>query len=443
MVASVRCQGSVFLTYPQFAAGDVVVDLATVKELLLGQLGHLVRAGKIKSFDRGVVAKEAHADGNIHLHVFLHADLAQKEVKIAHTDLDLPNPVGERKHGNYQPCRSDQAVLKYCVKDGDYIWWGADPKERQEARGKKRKMLLSAVISGETSLEAAVASDAGLILNYDKIQKNLLSLRAATRLRPTGEAPRLIFLQGPSGVGKTTMAKSLHAAEETYLVPLPSKPGSPWWFDGYCGQRCLVFDNVSRETVPPYDLLCMMVDTSTCRIPVKGGLVSCSPSTIVITSVLEPSQLWGTLWDVQMKRRMTDLWVASTTLSTMGQSLTEMANGLGGRMDVMWTRMDLAPWKILALPPATKTLTGLLQKSLTETVMFPSTVDANWSEVVLSSPAQEHFLGDVVDSLDDESLTLPVGVSTSIPLAQTEVGFYDQLVVPISYGSESEILGSQ
>lgn len=416
MVATLRFQGSAFLTYPQFAAADVVIDLLVVKNVLLAQLNHLVRSGKIKSFDRGVVARELHSDGNQHLHVYLHAEMGQREVKILHADLDLPSdldhPVGSAavRHGNYQPCRSDQAVMQYCVKEGDYIWWGADPKERSEARGKKRKMLLASLVSGDVSLESAVLTDASLILNYDKLSRNLLQFRAATRSRPSGTAPRLIYLQGPSGVGKTTLAKSLQPAEETYLVPLPSKPGNPWWFDGYCGQRCLVFDNVSKETVPPYDLLCLMVDVSTCKIPVKGGHVSCSPSVIVITSVLEPSQLWGSLWDVQMKRRMTDLWVATTTSSLMGTSAMEMANGVSGRVDVSWTRMDLAPWKVLALPKATQTLSTILQKSMMESVNFPTVVDASWSDRMPSSPAADSlFAGDGVVALPSTPMIKSTG----------------------------------
>jgi len=367
--ASVLIKSGMFLTYPQFqTVADGTPDLENIKSCLLAQLSHYIREGRIREFDRGVVARERHEDGNWHLHVFLHAVLGPdvQGVRVKHCDLDLIGS-GVMRHGNYQAARSDEAVVKYCQKDGDFIWWGADPNVRQGLREGKRSFLMAGLVAGTTSLEDAVMQHPALLSHYKQLEQNLAAFRAAKKRRPQGVTPLFLYLMGPSGVGKTTVAKSLHPVEETFLVPLPQKAGD-WWFDGYSGQRCLVFDNVSRATCPPYDLICRLVDASTCSVPVKGGHVSCSPDVIVVTSVLHPSELWQGNWDVQVKRRITHLLEAKTTLSsTLGENQVtalEMEHGVT-RSDVTWTQVDLTPWRVTALPPGTTTLLERLRVEVT------------------------------------------------------------------------------
>jgi len=273
------------------------------------------------------------------------------------------------KHGNYQAAVSDVKVQNYCMKDGDFIWWGRDPTLRAEMRGKKRNLLLADLIADRTTVDDAVSQSPELILKYDQLTQNLSAFKASKRAQASQwRRPSLVYLVGPSGVGKTTLAMSLFPPEETYKVPLPSKQANQWWFNGYHGQRCLVFDNVSKETVPPYDLLCQMVDNSSSLIPVKGGLVRCSPSVIVVTSVLHPSILWEGNWDIQMKRRLSQLHEAFL-LGPDGRKLSsyelqsEISNGLSYR-NVQWEETKLDEFRVLTLPPATVSLLATLQASL-------------------------------------------------------------------------------
>lgn len=383
-----------FLTYPQYMSKDDVGGpvLDVVKTTLLAQLSGYVRDGRILEFDRGVVAKEQHEDGNWHLHAYLHAKLREggTQVRIKHSDLDLAG-----KHGNYQSVRSDEAVVKYCKKDGDFIFWGPDPRDRAELRGKKRNLLLAGLVKGDITLEQAVEEDTNLLRHYKNLGENLRLFQANKKKRPDGVAPRFVYLTGPSGVGKTTLAKSLKAGGDTFLVPL-SSTGHQWWFDGYQGQRCLVFDNVSKATCPPYDLICQMADRSACSVPVKGGFVTCSPDVIVITSTLAPNLLW-TEWDLQMKRRITDLWEASLTTDTTTRNqdeIMELSTGVN-RPNLIWKKTDLTKWCITALPPATLSLLEVLQNpasivtSLQSKTTIPTATDVAMDsrEAVLPLPS--------------------------------------------------------
>lgn len=66
----------------------------------------------------GVVAAERHADGSSHRHVYLEFANKRNIKDPRHFDM-------WGKHPNVQACRSAVDVLKYCIKDEDYLSWGA------------------------------------------------------------------------------------------------------------------------------------------------------------------------------------------------------------------------------------------------------------------------------------------------------------------------------
>jgi len=100
------CTKQLFLTYPQCP-----IDKEQAYDILCHVFGD--------NLELLLVAKELHANGDPHLHVYarLKETLRIRDSKFA----DLTCPVtGTCYHGNYQGCRSAKNVLKYCTKKDDF-----------------------------------------------------------------------------------------------------------------------------------------------------------------------------------------------------------------------------------------------------------------------------------------------------------------------------------
>jgi len=297
----VKCRGGLFLTYPQFSRGDAPPVLEALKLKLLGQLNPYVVRGRIPGgFDKGVIAREKHQDGSYHLHCWLRCSAVDKQIFIDHADLDL-----EGHHGNYQGAKSDSAVLKYCTKDGDYIWWGQDPKLSAEIKGKHLSSVLCDVIEGRISCNQAVKEKTMLLLHYNKLVSNLAMWKANQVKESLGQ-PLLLYIYGQAGVGKTSLCRQLSEGRKCYFVSLPlaSSSHQTWWFDNYLGEEVMVFDNLSLMTAPPYDLICRLVDRAPCMLPVKGGFLPSRVKMVVMTSVFPLNTLFTGHFDDQMRRRL-------------------------------------------------------------------------------------------------------------------------------------------
>jgi len=385
MASSVRCKGGLFLTYPRFAPVEETINLEEIKTELLGQLSSYVRAGKCEGWDRGVFAKELHKDtvsttdgaavpGMQHLHVYVHCKLKDcTQFRVKYTDLDLRG-----KHGNYQEVVCDAKVKKYCEKDGDFIWWGVDPIARDELRKRHRSVALASLLTGDANLDDVVMEFPNLLPQYAQLSKGLNAYRASKRLRKDGGPPVFLYVMGPSGAGKTSLALSLSERDNIFLVPVTANQSV--WYDGYQGESVVVFDNVSIQNAPPYDLTCRLVDRSPLTVPTKGGFTTMWPTLVVVTSVYSPSQVWP-MWDAQLARRLTTMWVAKPLVSTIPILHESRFRPVLTIMDYRWEVEDIS---VLTpgLTAGTLALMSTLRRDPTAKVVDDSSVRLPRSAIV-------------------------------------------------------------
>lgn len=145
--------------------------------------------------------------------------------------------------------------------------------------------------AGKTLREIAqnVETQSAIVQNYN----GLIKLRSLLRPVRT-EAPKVIWLHGPTGTGKT------HLAYEFALVYTGGQRDSIWsnpglgiqWMDGYDGHPVAILDDFRPNKSFPFAYLLRVLDKYDFQVPIKGGFVTWNPNVIIITCPKSPEAMY-------------------------------------------------------------------------------------------------------------------------------------------------------
>ncbi|ATG71340.1 replication associated protein [Gopherus associated circular DNA virus 1] len=198
---------TLFLTYPQ-------CDLPREEALSLLEAAFMTRQRRIIEY---LIASEKHADGTPHLHCFVKLN---KAVNLKRpTELDLKN-----HHGNYQSCRSPEAVRRYCSKDGNFLTNITSGTDSQEGPWRKARKIVKEggdLKEALLALEETEKTARDLTIYGSTISQALRSLKPVTELTSEqtltsygplfqwDQAKHSLLLFGNTETGKTTLAKLL------------------------------------------------------------------------------------------------------------------------------------------------------------------------------------------------------------------------------------------
>lgn len=171
---------------------------------------------------------------------------------------------------------SPKQAAAYCKKDGKYLEYGVIPA----GKGSRTDLVRAVEIikRGGTMRELAQASATSLV----RYGGGLLRLRQLHR--PVRESPPSIWVfWGKTGTGKTRRVWEFVDHGELWVHP------GDRWFDGYDGHKAVLFDDFDGSWFKLVYLL-RLLDRYPMSVPVKGAYAWWSPTSIYITSNLEPKE---------------------------------------------------------------------------------------------------------------------------------------------------------
>lgn len=137
-----------------------------------------------------VIAHELHANGDDHLHCYFELDNPYRTRSPTALDLIIDSVI---YHGNYQGCRSDRNVLKYCTKLEDYVS-NIDVASKLASKS-NRRAIAKKLLDGELSLEESIEQYPELVWSYHTLKANLGAIAAVKKRSP----PLSDFLENPWG----------------------------------------------------------------------------------------------------------------------------------------------------------------------------------------------------------------------------------------------------
>ncbi len=235
--------------------------------------------------DRVMVARERHKDDTNHLHVALWLTKRVDVSTCASIDAIFA------QHGNYQTMRDPVAVVKYLMKENDYVSHGFDPKEYVKASGRKRAYSWNDTADHIQSGGAlADIPDKGFAArNLRKLVEYQRWWRTLHAVHRTGSwSVRTLVLWGRTGSGKSYWARHGHGLDGgVYVLPY-QRAGGVWW-DGYGGERILLLDDFDPSKMPLLQLL-RVLDSYKMTGMVKGATVTADWTDVIITNNEPPSR---------------------------------------------------------------------------------------------------------------------------------------------------------
>jgi hypothetical protein len=211
--------------------------------------------------------------------------------------------------------------VTYCSKESLACHLGVKPTDEeflaQCPKGQGARTDLATVgkfIRDGGTVDAAMDNPdmLGPLVHHDKFFRRY---QAHHRRRTVWRVPEVHWLYGPTGTGKTKafhdriLADGDGEGSDIYNYWVWT-PGHGKWFDGYCGQNYVLFDEFRGQLAYSY-LLTLLDGHPSIQVEVKGSMIYWSPEVIYITSCDSPEDVFwqqvdsGTDSIEQLLRRIT------------------------------------------------------------------------------------------------------------------------------------------
>lgn len=226
--------------------------------------------------------RECAASGTYHIQAFIWLGTRRRRTAISELFGDGENP-------HCEPCKSPRDAEKYCRKAETRY---AGPYSNIEAKevanigqGSRTEIAAACEAIREGARLETVATEHST--TYVKYYRGLIQLHAIIQPKRCFKST-VLWLYGETGSGKSRCARQVADTATANGWSSYSKSGSNKWFDGYGGDQCLIWDELTEEF--PITLLLQILDRYELQVETKGGYVNFNPKLIIITTNYSPGE---------------------------------------------------------------------------------------------------------------------------------------------------------
>nr|WAE42631.1 MAG: replication associated protein [Cressdnaviricota sp.] len=139
---------------------------------------------------------------------------------------------------------------------------------------------------------------------YVKYHQGLEKLNELLNFTNRSEPPKVIWLYGLSGTGKTRYPYDRHPAEDIH------KQDHINWWDGYRQQPVVLVDEILNDEYKlrwDFATFKSLLDRYPTRVQRKGNFPPFNSPTIYLTCEYHPNQIWAGNQLVEIERRLTEI----------------------------------------------------------------------------------------------------------------------------------------
>lgn len=204
--------------------------------------------------------------------------------------------------------RNVQKSLDYCGKEQTrvpntiYYDYGVF---RQCQQGKRTDLdqLRQSILEGKSDHDV-IMEDSSNIRYISHIQRVRFAFQQE-KWSKTVRNIEVIYIHGPTGVGKTHMVYEREGYQNVFRIPPPTQPTALLWFDGYNHENVLFLDEFTGWC--SYRFLLQLLDKYPLRLPIKNSHVMAAFSKVYICSTRSLDQQYPKIGDKsELYRRVTE-----------------------------------------------------------------------------------------------------------------------------------------
>lgn len=238
----------------------------------------LEQIDKLKSCDYYIAAKEiAPTTGHEHIHMYIHFESNYKlSKKILSTGVHVDISRGSPKQN-----------IDYVKKDGNIICEkGSQPHQGKLTVAELKEMPDDEVPAQLYNIKKKISHDLSLDIDIDEWKKDV----------------KIYYIYGPSASGKTERAKQIVRELDNHKVNIIKYENG--FYNGVPSEinvPTAIYDDFRDSHMPASEFI-NLIDYNTHTMNIKGGFVKNSYSTIIITSVQSPYEIYKNMNDEPRKQ---------------------------------------------------------------------------------------------------------------------------------------------